>query len=279
MLLPGTTGLGEPELVTARSALAQLAPDCAPGFPCPGDPDTKMPGCPLVAPYASSASVVHPGAPPLTPALTGAEDVKITPPPPPAPGPCRLPGNVPGVSSGQVTPPFPPTAKAVRVETVPLFVNTMTVPPAPPPPPPSFSVSSAFCPFEVIDPVPVIVPAWMMMIPPPAVPLLLIPEQVCGRLVVVLPPVSVVGFQKEPLFDVPAPRPPPMTIAFVVTGNATPPSPPTIPALLQPNPPVPPVPPFAPPPPPLFWSFAVGSASVAPPPAFPGAPRAKLPFG
>ncbi len=36
----------------------------------------------------------------------------------------------------------------------------------------------------------------------------------------------------------------------------------------QPLPPRPPAPPFPPPPPPAFWSFAVGSLSVAPPPHY-----------
>src|SRR5580693_8707278 len=88
------------------------------------------------------------------------------------------------------------------------------------------------------------------------------------------PPAFVVGFQYEPSFVVPAPPPPPITIALVVAGKATPPKPPTIPALCQPNPPVPPLPPLAPAPPPLFWLLAVGFASVEPPAALPGAPRA-----
>src|SRR5271170_5825109 len=137
MLLPGTTGLGVPEFVTARSAPAQRAPDCVPGDDVIDVPDEKMPGCPAVAPYASSASVDHPGIPPLTLALAGADDVTMTPPPPPPPGPWRLPGKgVPAVCSGHVTPPFPPTALALRPANVPLFAVAIIVPPAPPPPPP-----------------------------------------------------------------------------------------------------------------------------------------------
>src|SRR5579863_4159561 len=117
-----------------------------------------MPACPAVAPYASFASVVQPGTPPLTFAPVGADDVRIAPPPPPAPGPWRLPGNAPGASSGQVTPPLPPTALMVRPPSPPLFAKKITVPPAPPPPPPSFSVSSAVCPFAVIVPAPVTEP-------------------------------------------------------------------------------------------------------------------------
>src|SRR5580692_1212328 len=119
----------------------------------------------------------------------------------------------------------------------------------------------------------------MITIPPPAVPLLLIPVHGVEQVFEVLPPVSVFGFQNEPLFVVPAPPPPPIRIALVVAGKALPPKPPSRPALFHPKPPVPPLPPFAPPPPPSFWSFAVGCASVAPPAALPGAPRAKLPFG
>src|SRR5271156_5804802 len=137
MLLPGTTGLGVPEFVTARSAPAQYAPDCVPGVVVIDVPDEKMPGCPAVAPYASSASVEYPGVPPLTLAPAGADDVMTTPPPPPPPGPWRLPGNgVPGVSSGQVSPPLPPIASAVKPPSPPLFANTNIVPPAPPPPVP-----------------------------------------------------------------------------------------------------------------------------------------------
>src|SRR5580658_1151540 len=87
-------------------------------------------------------------------------------------------------------------------------------------------------------------------------------------------PALVVGFQYEPSLVVPAPPPPPITTAAVDAGNATPPNPPTMPALSQPKPPIPPLPPLAPPPPPLFCSLAEGCASVAPPAALPGAPRA-----
>src|SRR5580700_11886787 len=135
MVFPGITGFGVPAFVTAKAI-------------------AETPGCPLVAPYGSLASVVQPGIPPLTLTAPGDDEVKITPPPPPAPGPCRFPGKAPGACSGQVTPPFPPTALAVNPVKPPVFANTSTVPPPPPPPPPSFSVSRAAWPFDVIAPVP-----------------------------------------------------------------------------------------------------------------------------
>src|SRR5579863_4816343 len=158
---PARTGFGVPEFVTARSAPAQYDPDCVPGVCVIDNPGIITPACPGVAPYASSASVVTPGFPPLAllAALSAAED-RITPPPPPAPGPCRFAGNgVPGACSGQVVPPVPPLAIAVSPPSPPLEAYTRIVPPAPPPPPPSFSVASAVCPFAVIFPAPVTAPA------------------------------------------------------------------------------------------------------------------------
>src|ERR1700741_2467924 len=99
---PASTGLGVPAFVTERSAPAQKAPDCVPGVCVIDKPEIVTPGWPIVAPYASSAKVVTPGLPPATFVPARAAELRITPPPPPAPGPCRLPGNAPGVCSGQV---------------------------------------------------------------------------------------------------------------------------------------------------------------------------------
>src|SRR5882672_8133546 len=123
------------------------------------------------------------------------------------------------------------------------------LPPAPPPPPPSFSVPAlAAVPFAVIVAAPLRKPARIMTMPPPAPPALARPVL---------------------LLRLPEPPPPPITTRLIDPGNATPGRPPIGVSASQLFPPSPPAPPFAPPPPPEFWSFALGLASVPPPPAFP----------
>src|ERR1700730_4494218 len=109
-------------------------------------------------------------------AAAGALEATITPPPPPPPGPCRLPGyGEPGALGSQVCPPSRPSALRVAPASPPERTSSCMEPPAPPPPPPSCNTSKADCPFAVKVPVPTTAPAWIIIIPPPAAPLLLMP--------------------------------------------------------------------------------------------------------
>src|ERR1700736_4542379 len=147
-------------------------------------------------------------------AEAGILEVRITPPPPPPPGPWRLPGyGEPGALGNQVLPPLPPLALRVAPERPPERTNNSMVPPAPPPPAPSFRTFRALCPFEVIVQVPIPEPAWIMMIPPPAAPLLFIPAGLAF-------PGSAV-----PSLVVPAPPPPPIMMLLMEPGKGAPPKP------------------------------------------------------
>lgn len=84
---PGATGLGVSMFDTFKSAPAQNAPDCVPGVCVIVTPEAVSPVCPIVAPYASFASVVVPGIPGATLTVPAADEVNTTPPPPPPPGP------------------------------------------------------------------------------------------------------------------------------------------------------------------------------------------------
>src|SRR5450759_479817 len=185
----------------------------------------------------------------------------ITPPEPPPPGPWR--SGRPPASSGHASVPLPPFAAAVAPFTVPALADTTMLPPAPPPPPPSLSGVTPTPPLAVMVPVPVSVPVRIITIPPP------------------VPPEDANPLE---LLRLPAPPPPPSTTRVADAVKAAPPRPPTgrpgggwVPNQLLP--PIPPWPPLAPPPPPEFSVLFTGCASVPPPPALPGAPRAASPSG
>src|SRR5580658_9054938 len=159
---------------------------------------------------------------------------------------------------------MPPLASSVRPPSPPVAESTTMLPPAPAPPPPSLAVLLyALIPLAVRVAVPLSAFVRIIMTPPPADPLL-------------------AWLSPSELLRLPAPPPPPIATRLMVAGNATPPSPPRLRLVSHESPPNPPAPPLPPPPPPTFWSLppgdaVCGSASVPPPPAFPGAPRAMLP--
>src|SRR5215472_5506508 len=135
-------------------------------------------------------------------------------------------------------------------------------PPAPAPPAPSFNtVVLPAAPLALMVPLPEIEFCDInIMIPPPVAPLL-------DRPLFGVP---------VPLLLVPAPPPPPITnLELDAWAKMAPGRPPAARSEFQEFPPLPPRPPLLPPPPPVFSSLPpVGSPSLPPPPALPGAPLA-----